>query len=363
MRPQVPGERARRQRAVLDRHPRVAALEADRQRAGRLAAAPDDADDAVDDRAVDAPPLDADRDRGRIDDRCRVVARQLRRTGPKRSRGVAHFNDRLLGAVGVLPHLRRRRRRVGHQVDPRHPLDAGAAVPVRHDQADRRAVIARQRCAVHPQREDCRREIVAREDPARAGDRRPRLRRFIVEAGDQHAMRRRRRPHAIEQRGDGDAFPVGDAHQPVVGRIGVARALDQVTSGRPRQLLERWHVERLGLLHEAAERQRPAGGVRQRRRGGGAHEEAIGRRRRLVARDGGEIGEEAGVETGAEQPVQRRVWCVRTEGECAEQLPARRRLQPRNGGRDENTKKVASRQLSTLKSQISGTAKPLSLET
>jgi hypothetical protein len=43
--------------------------------------------------------------------------------------------------------------RLGQRGDARHPLDAGHAVPAGHDEAHRRAVLARQRLRVHLERE------------------------------------------------------------------------------------------------------------------------------------------------------------------------------------------------------------------
>ena len=53
------------------------------------------------------------------------------------------------------------------------------------------AVIARQRCAIHTHGEDRPRQIVAREDPARAGDRRAPLPAVVVHTRDEHARLRR----------------------------------------------------------------------------------------------------------------------------------------------------------------------------
>ena len=96
-------------------------------------------------------------------------------------------------------------------------------------------------------------QVIAREDPARARHRRHRTRGLLVDAGDEHAVRARRRPDAIEYGAERHAFPVRGAHQPVVRLIGVARALDQVASARPGERLERRQGEIDGRVDEAAD--------------------------------------------------------------------------------------------------------------
>ena len=92
---------------------------------------------------------------------------------------------------------------------------------------DGEAVVAGQRRAVHADREDGLLQLLAREDPARAGDRRPPGSRVVVDAGDEDARRAGGRADAIEDGLERNAFPVRRAHQAVVGLVGVARAFHQ----------------------------------------------------------------------------------------------------------------------------------------
>src|SRR6266542_2500112 len=86
MPPQAPGGRARGLRARLYADVRFIGAEPDDKRVGRMLAAPEDADDAVEDAAVNGPLLHANRHRGMIDDSGRVIARALRLTVLKRAR-------------------------------------------------------------------------------------------------------------------------------------------------------------------------------------------------------------------------------------------------------------------------------------
>ena len=87
---------------------------------------------------------------------------------------------------------------------------------------------------------------------------------------------RRRRPDAIEHGAERHALPVRGAHQPVVGLVDVARALDQVASARTGERLERRQGEIDGRVRPGRRRECAHGaGARQRRRRGGPDEEAI----------------------------------------------------------------------------------------
>src|SRR5437870_5410936 len=143
MRPERPVGRRHRHRAVVDRRPRLIRLEPDLQRVAWFRSAPEHADKAIDDAPGDHPLLYPHRHRRGVDYRRRELTRELRLPV-------------LMRAPGELNHLRRRRRIVCHDVNLIHPFDAGAAIPSRHDETDRKPVIAWQRRPVYARREKCR---------------------------------------------------------------------------------------------------------------------------------------------------------------------------------------------------------------
>ena len=147
-------------------------------------------------------------------------------------------------------------------------------------------------------------ELLAREDPARAGDRRARRRRHVVHAGDQHAGSAARRLHAIEQRRQRDALPVGGADQAEVARVGVAGAFHQVAAARSRPAAPgRAARARPAPARRPATGQRPRRGKRLGRRG--THEELLIADRGLRIADCGEVGEQPRVEAVAEEASER----------------------------------------------------------
>ncbi len=271
MRPETPGQRARRQRTVLDPHPRLRWFEADHERVCRLRSAPDDADHAIERRVSGRPLFDSDRQRGSVDHRRRVIAGE---GGP----------PGLVRASGVLFHLTGWRRIICDQLDPICPLDARASVPARDNEPERRAVVGRKLAAVHRQRQERAFELLTREDPARAPNRRPCGRRLVVDAGDEHTLVSATGFDAVEQREHRHALPVGDAHQAVVRRVGVAGAFDQHASAVLPQSLESRQVDCCRRLDQSTDAQRP-GACRQVRRSG-PDKELVGRRDQAIVRNG-----------------------------------------------------------------------------
>ncbi|HEY2946188.1 MAG TPA: hypothetical protein VGN09_27395 [Vicinamibacteria bacterium] len=192
-------------RAVLDRLDRrelTIGLDADAQPARGRLTAPRDPDDSID---AAAQPLDADRHGRGLDDRRAELAGEA-------GRGI------LVGACGVLAHLVGGRRVVVHERDLVHPFDGRAAVPPRHDETDRRAVIGRERPAVHPGGQEGARlaEVVEAEDPARSRHRARVTDRMLVEARHEHPGGAGERPGALQHARQPDSRPPRDADEPEV---------------------------------------------------------------------------------------------------------------------------------------------------
>ena len=137
-----------------------------------------------------------------------------------------------------LPHLRRRRRLVRPRArcGSSHLMHAQPYQPGTIE-ADRRAVIARQRRAVHARRE----HRALRDRRARRSSSRPAPRCTGATPRRRRRRRardtRRRRPDAIEHGAERHAFPVGRAHQPVVAS---GRRCPSIRSGSGRRLGQRF---------------------------------------------------------------------------------------------------------------------------
>jgi hypothetical protein len=91
-----------------------------------------------------------------------------------------------------LLHLRGGGLILADETDLIDPFDACAAIPAGHEEAHRRAVVERQRHAVHVGGEKGAGagELLEGEDPAGPGDGPPGGLRMIVETGDEHATGR-----------------------------------------------------------------------------------------------------------------------------------------------------------------------------
>ena len=296
MRPETPRRGRSRPWAVADIHPRFVRSKPYLQPVHRCRSAPDNPDDAIHRPPDNVPLLDTDRC-GCDVDHCRCkVARE------------PHAGD-LMGPCGKFKHLRRGLDIVSDKVDAVDPFDARAAVPARHDKPKRSAVVPRERRAVHARGEKrlCALEVVAREDPARTRRRCQRWSVFVIQARDAHVRRARQRPGAIEQGGYPNAVPSRGAHQSIIVGIRVAGAFKQMGAQRRRELRKRVSANTPGPADATSECDRPGmyrvdflWALRP-------YEEAIVRHDHVAPREVGEIGEQACIQSGAKESIQRRV--------------------------------------------------------
>lgn len=160
-----------------DRDIGLAGIELDFEAVDGLRAAPLDANDVKFDFAICKPLFNADGHGGDVERGRGEVTREFGDAG-------------LRGAAGIFLHLGSGGGIIGDKRDFVDPLDAGAPVPIWNEEADRSAVVGRERLAVHFGGEEGAGglELGGRKDPTGTGDGTVGGRGVAVEAGDEDAV-------------------------------------------------------------------------------------------------------------------------------------------------------------------------------